>query len=225
MKVGNILPMVFGSHFWTPGLTPFSTRRGTRRGHPGTRRGHPGTRGGHPGTRIGPSWDAYGPSWDPWGSSWDAYRAILGRVWASLGRVWASLGRVWACLGRVWACLGRVWACLGRVWADRARKRAPRVRRHVTSPPDKRFWARARKSRKSVFLGLRRSSAFCRGAFTACFFYNKTKERETERYYTSTPHLGKFRQPASQPATEFSKILWSRKKSRFGLCGCGSTPK
>ena len=217
--------MVFGSHFWTPGLTPFSTRRGTRRGHPGTRRGHPGTRGGHPGTRIGQSWDAYGPSWDPWGSSWDAYRAILGRVWASLGRVWASLGRVWACLGRVWACLGRVWACLGRVWADRARKRAPRVRRHVTSPPDKRFRARARKSRKSVSRAATFERLLPRRVYCMFFFKNKTKERETERYYTSTPHLGKFRQPASQPAIEFSEILWSRKKSRFGLCGCGSTPK
>ena len=56
-------------------------------------------------------------------------------------------------------------------------------------------------------------------------FLNKTKERETERYYTSTPYLGKFRQPASQPAIEFSEILWSRKKSRFGLCGCGFNPK
>ena len=199
--------MVFGSHFWTPGLTPFSTRRGTR---------------------IGPSWDAYGPSWDPWGSSWDAYRAILGRVWASLGRVWASLGRVWACLGRVWACLGRVWACLGRVWADRARKRAPRVRRHVTSPPDKRFRARARKSRKSVSRAATFERLLPRRVYCMLFFKIKLKrerERETERYYTSTPYLGKFRQPASQPAIEFSEILWSRKKSRFGLCGCGSTPK
>jgi hypothetical protein len=216
------LPMVFGSHFWTPGLTPFSTRRGTRRGHPGTRRGHPGTRGGHPGTRIGPSWDAYGPSWDPWGSSWDAYRAILGRVWASLGRVWASLGRVWACLGRVWA---RVWACLGRVWADRARKRAPRVRRHVTSPPDKRFRARARKSRQSVSRAATFKRLLPRRVYCMLFCLSKTKERERERYFTSTPHLGTFRQPASQLAIELSKILWSRKQSRFGLCGCGSTPK
>ena len=61
------MPMVFGSHFWTPGLTPFSTRRGTRRGHPGTRMGQfgtcvgqsgsrmglPGSRVGLPGTRVG----------------------------------------------------------------------------------------------------------------------------------------------------------------------------
>ena len=213
------MPMVFGSHFWTPGLTPFSTRRGTRRGHPGTRRGHPGTRGGHPGT---PSWDAYGPSWDPWGSSWDAYRAILGRVWASLGRVWASLGRVWACLGRVWACLGRVWACLGRVWADRARKRAPRVRRHVTSPPDKRFRARARKSRKSVSRAATFERLLPRRVYCMLFFFFKIKlkrerQRDTTRLRLTWESLD------SQPASlRLNSLKFCGRGKRAGLCSAAA---
>ena len=167
------MPMVFGSHFWTPGLTPFSTRRGTRRGHPGTRKGHPGTRGGHPGTRvghpgtrgghpgtrIGPSWDAYGPVWD-----------VCGPVWVACGPAWVACGPAWDACGPAWVAYGPTGP--GNVLhACDVTLRAPPT--NVFGP--------AHESRENQFLGRRRSSAFCRGAFTACFFFeNKTKERETE---------------------------------------------
>ena len=48
-------------------------------------------------------------------------------------------------------------------------------------PPRQTFFGPAPESRENQFLGLRRSSAFCRGAITACFFLSIKLKRERQR--------------------------------------------
>ena len=121
--------------------------------------GHPGTRGGHPGTRIGPSWDAYGPVWD-----------VCGPVWVAYGPAWVACGPAWDACGPAWVAYGPTGP--GNVLhACDVTLRAPPT--NVFGP--------APESRENQFLGRRRSSAFCRGAFTACLFFKIKLKRERQR--------------------------------------------
>ena len=93
-------------------------------------------------------------------------------------------------------------------------------------PPRQTFLGPRPKVEKISFSGCDVRAPFAEARLLIVFFkirLKRERQRDITRLRLTWESLDS--QPASQPATKFSKILWSRKKSRFGLCGRGSTPK